>query len=302
MTLQELIFNTMSLQQWNQVIQPKVLGTMHLDELLAHHDLDFFVMTSSVLGAIGAATQSNYSAANAYLDAIARHRHSRGLQATSLALGMVLEVGHVEEHPEVEVALKRNGMYGIGVTEFLLAIEAACRRRDLSRPPPWGYDPCASAHIVTGMDPTRVTRAGGKGMWLSDNRLRGLVLAIGGEAGSPSADGPAGSGRDTAARLKAAAETGGIEAVKAVVQQLLMGHLSKLVLLPVQKMRPQTPLSVYGMDSMISAELRNWTWKEFKADVPFMSLLDQSLTFERLAEQVVGVMDRELRDSLNDST
>ncbi|EQL00680.1 Beta-ketoacyl synthase [Ophiocordyceps sinensis CO18] len=255
MVLHELIFNTMSLQQWNQVIQPKVLGTMHLDELLAYHDLDFFVMTSSVLGAIGAATQSNYSAANAYLDAMARHRHSRGLQATSLALGMVLEVGHVEEHPEVEVALKRNGMYGIGVTTMLV-LGPAMSLLSVSMVYS-NYD-----HLCLEVKPCSQDRCG-----------RG-----------------------------AAAETGGIEAVKAVVQQLLMGHLSKLVLLPVQKMRPQTPLSVYGMDSMISAELRNWTWKEFKADVPFMSLLDQSLTFERLAEQVVGVMDRELRDSLNDST
>ncbi|KAM4056688.1 KR domain-containing protein [Hirsutella rhossiliensis] len=299
MVLHELIFNTMSLQQWNQVIQPKVLGSIHLHELLKDQDLDFFVMTSSVLGAIGAATQSNYSAANAFLDAMARHRRSVGLQGTSVALGMILEVGHVEEHPEVEVALKRNGMYGIGVTEFLLAMEAACRRRDLSQPTPWGYDSCASSHIVTGMDPTRVTRAGGKGMWLSDNRLRNLLLAIGGETKEPRADGQTSSSQGTAASLKAAAETGGEKAVKSVIQQLLMERLSKLVLLPVQKMHAQKPLSVYGMDSMISAELRNWTWKEFKADVPFMSLLDQSLTFERLAEQVNNVMDAEFKSWLN---
>ena len=91
----------MSLDMFNAVIKPKVLGTVHLHELLLDQDLDFFVMTSSVLGAIGAATQSNYSAANAFLDHMARHRQSLGLQATSIALGMILEVGHVEEHPGI---------------------------------------------------------------------------------------------------------------------------------------------------------------------------------------------------------
>ena len=94
----------MSLEMFSAVINPKVLGTIHLHELLADQDLDFFVMTSSVLGAIGAATQSNYAAANAFLDHMARHRQSLGLQATSIALGMILEVGHVEEHPGMSIS------------------------------------------------------------------------------------------------------------------------------------------------------------------------------------------------------
>lgn len=297
MVLKDTLFASMSLDQFNSVIRPKVQGSIHLHELLRDQDLDFFVMTSSVLGAIGAATQSNYSAANAFLDSMARHRQSLGLQATSIALGMILDVGHVEEHPEVEKALKRNGMYGIGVAEYLLTMETACRRRDLTKKPDWGYDAAAAAHIVTGMDPTRVSRAGGKSMWLNDNRLRGLVLAMGGEVGKEDAtSGNQGAGQGIAASIKAAAAgKEGEKAVKVLVQQLLMERLSKLVLLPVSKMSPSKPLSLYGMDSMISAELRNWAWKEMRADVPFISLLDQSLTFEGLAEQVVEVMDPELK-------
>ncbi|KAK4221929.1 hypothetical protein QBC38DRAFT_402515 [Podospora fimiseda] len=302
MVLKDALFASMSLDQFNTVIQPKVQGSIHLHELLKDQDLDFFVMTSSVLGAIGAATQSNYSAANAFLDAMARHRQSLGLQATSIALGMILDVGHVEEHPEVEKALKRNGMYGIGVQEYLETMETACRRRDLSKVPYWGYDTAAAAHIVTGTDPTRISRAGGKGLWLVDNRLRALVLSMlgaeGDKQGAASGTDQA-SGPTIAARIKAAASSEeGTKGIKTLVQQLLMERLSKLVLLPVAKMSANKPLSVYGMDSMISAELRNWTWKEFRADVPFMSLLDQALTFEGLAEQVMELMDPELKADL----
>ncbi|KAK3994454.1 hypothetical protein QBC44DRAFT_286263 [Cladorrhinum sp. PSN332] len=299
MVLKDALFASMSLEQFNSVIRPKVQGSIHLHELLKDQDLDFFVMTSSVLGAIGAATQANYSAANAFLDAMARHRQSLGLQATSIALGMILDVGHVEEHPEVEKALKRNGMYGISHLEYIKTMETACRRRDLSKAPYWGYDNGAGAHIVTGTDPTRVSRAGGKGLWLADNRLRGLVLSmLGAEADKQGAAGGAdqASGPTIAARIKdAASSEEGSKGVKALVQQLLMERLSKLVLLPVAKMSAGKPLSLYGMDSMISAELRNWAWKEMRADVPFMSLLDQALTFEGLAEQVVELMDPELK-------
>ncbi len=256
-------------------------------------------MTSSVLGAIGAATQSNYSAANAFLDAMARHRHSMGLPATSVALGMILDVGHVEEHPEVEVALKRNGLYGIGVSEYLVAMEAACRRRDPPSGPAWRYDPCASAHIVTGIDPTRVTNAGGKGMWHHDHRLRYLVHAMDSESKTASATGTAegasSSSQNITARIKAAHEEGGAEATKVLVQELFMNRVSKLVLIPISKMSPEKPLSNYGMDSMISSELRSWAWKDLRADIPFMSLLDPSLTFERLADHVVQNLDLSMK-------
>ena len=89
----------MSLESWHKVLDPKVKGTINLHEALLHEPLDFFVMTSSTLGTVGASTQSNYAAANAFLDSMARHRWSLGLEACSIALGMVVGVGHVESHP-----------------------------------------------------------------------------------------------------------------------------------------------------------------------------------------------------------
>ncbi|CAG8380102.1 unnamed protein product [Penicillium salamii] len=294
MVLKDTLFTEMTLGQFNQVLHPKMVGTINLHELLQGHDLDFFVMTSSVLGAIGAAMQSNYSAANAYLDHMARHRQSMGLQATSIALGMILDVGHVEEHPEVEKALKRNGMYGISVDEYLLMMEFACRRRDLaniSSEGPFKYDPCASSHIVTGMDPTRVSRAGGKSLWLKDNRLRNLVAALGGGSEGDVLNSEQSVGANTRELLEAARAEGGDVAVKSAILGLILSRFSKLVLLPVEKIDPGKSLSHYGMDSMISAELKSWAWKEFTVDLPFLGLLDQGLTFDALADQVVLLAD-----------
>ncbi|WP_340563422.1 SDR family NAD(P)-dependent oxidoreductase [Streptomyces sp. GSL17-111] len=67
------------------VLAAKVTAARHLHELLP--EVREFVLYSSVSASLGTPGQGNYAAANAYLDALARHRHARGLPALSLAWG-----------------------------------------------------------------------------------------------------------------------------------------------------------------------------------------------------------------------
>ncbi|PSB11483.1 beta-ketoacyl synthase, partial [Pleurocapsa sp. CCALA 161] len=77
-------------QTWSsfhQVIAPKVVGAWNLHQATQDLELDFFVLFSSVAALIGSPGQSNYTVANAGLDAIARYRHSLNLPALSINWG-----------------------------------------------------------------------------------------------------------------------------------------------------------------------------------------------------------------------
>ncbi len=77
-------------QTWSRfatTIAPKIIGAWNLHSCSQDLDLDFFVMFSSIASLIGSPGQSNYSVANAGLDAIARYRRSLNLPATSINWG-----------------------------------------------------------------------------------------------------------------------------------------------------------------------------------------------------------------------
>ena len=87
--LENALIHELTPAQLARVFAPKVEAAWHLHELTREYERELvaFVLFSSVIGTVGGAGQANYSAANAWLDALAHHRRAQGLPAQSLGWG-----------------------------------------------------------------------------------------------------------------------------------------------------------------------------------------------------------------------
>ncbi|ROO87027.1 acyl transferase domain-containing protein [Actinocorallia herbida] len=111
------------------VFRPKVDAAWNLHQLTRHLDLKVFILFSSAAGTLGNPGQANYAAANTYLDALANHRRSNDLPATSIAWGLWDNTsGMTGGLSEAEWArLRRSGVHPLSDGHGLALLDTALR-------------------------------------------------------------------------------------------------------------------------------------------------------------------------------
>ncbi len=112
----------MTLTGFGDILAAKVLGAAHLDELLDHDSIQTVLLFGSISATWGVSNQSAYSAANAYLDALARERHDRGGHTISVAWGP-WEAGMLTEDEEMADSLRRGGLPLLPVDSGLATLD-----------------------------------------------------------------------------------------------------------------------------------------------------------------------------------
>ncbi|KAI1278192.1 putative polyketide synthase [Xylaria sp. FL0933] len=293
MGLREGLFTTMPNSAWHTSIQPKWKGTWNIHNALEGHDsaLDFFLLTSSLSGSCGTATESNYCTANGFLDAFAHWRHAQGKPAISLGLGMISEVGYLHENPEIEALLLRKGIQPLNEDELLQVID-------------FGLTPPARkpAHILTGLEAHAIRRLMEKGFDVNNGIMedpRTSLLAASLMAEQESKDGAnQGAGLNQlaaaaewvrevppAAQAMFAAEASAPTMLDAI-SRLAKKRFSNLILMPADQVDEHQPLPSFGVDSMLAAEFRTWFWNTFKVDVPYLDIVSPQKNLKNLAEMV----------------
>ncbi len=219
------------------VLAPKVDGAWQLHRATEGMDLAAFVVFSSIVGTIGMPGQANYAAGNAFLDALARHRHARGLPATALAWSLWAPTGGMAATlGEADLARwRRSGIVPLDPEHALTLLDAALA----------GGDP---APVPARLDPAALRAQAGAG--LLPAMFRGLVTAPARRAAAAQTDAGTPLGERLAGLADAERERTVRDLVRATVATVL-GHASPAA---VDAARAFNEL---GFDSLTGVELRN---------------------------------------------
>ncbi|NFF81601.1 SDR family NAD(P)-dependent oxidoreductase [Clostridium botulinum] len=98
---------TKSNEKFNNVILPKVQGTINMDLLTREDNLDFMILFSSINSIIGEQGQGDYSAANAFMDGYCNYRNKIRLRTISINWAAWKDIGMAFEHN----SYKNNGLF-----------------------------------------------------------------------------------------------------------------------------------------------------------------------------------------------
>lgn len=290
---QDAFFDKANYSQIHRVLAPKVAGTINLHRATQHLPLDFFLMTSSFIASVGIAAQSAYSAANAFQDAFARFRVSQNLPAISLAIGTVLDVGIISENVNFKQMLLRNGSYGLSETEFLQMLEGALCQPSLPPkhvPELHKLDPCSSGQILLSFEPSRLIPYAAENrindlVWYNNARFQAIRQSISDRMQEHTTKGTGATGGTSSlsARLKA---VDSVEEKTSIVREAIVERLAKLLSIAVDELNADKPLSQYGLDSLVAAELRSWLTKTLGVDITLLDLLSKGKSITDLITTV----------------
>ncbi|WP_269324382.1 type I polyketide synthase [Chondromyces apiculatus] len=218
-------------ERLRRVMAPKVDGAWNLHTLTAGEQLDLFVLFSSAASLLGSPGQANYSAANAFLDALAHHRRAQGLPGLSINWGPWAEIGLAAAHTARGERLSYRGVgsvtpeQGIQVLSGLLAsplAQVGVLPLNLRQ---WRqyYPKAASWPVFERLG----AEAGGQAVGTLPNTLLVTLAAA-----------PA---RERVSLLEAHLQT----------------QIAQVLRVPSERIERETPLSTLGFDSLMGVELRN---------------------------------------------
>jgi acyl transferase domain-containing protein/acyl carrier protein len=249
--LDDGVLSEQTAARFANVLRAKVHGAWNLHRLTVDEDLDFFAMFSSISALFGSAGQSNYAAANAFLDGLARFRQQQGLPAISIGWSPWAQAGMAAAmKPRERSRLSQLGLGFLEPEQGVALLELALGR------------PEAELGALL-LDVARLRRS--LGSLPVPSLLRTLV---GTQAEAPT--------EELLARLKAVPRAGRRKAL----EDLLRSEVQRVI--GVANVPSQQPLQELGLDSLTALELRNALAARVGRPLPATLLFDRP-TIEALS-------------------
>ncbi|KAK8109398.1 hypothetical protein PG999_007535 [Apiospora kogelbergensis] len=254
--LRDAMFMNSSFEDYQNITRPKMQAAWMLDELFP--DLDFFVSLSSLDSIIGHFGQSIYSGSSTFLDAFSEHRIKQGKPAVSISLPVVEGVGYVADRG---ISERLKGTLGLSLSEAQLYTLVAGA---IVGP--------ASGLNVRGRSfsfVTTPTDTDKKLPWEHFHFLRAIA--------PPSLRDASSRGGNAARKAHAAGgradAKGGADTSPEAVMEALRTKVSNVTMLDRDEITPERSLVHYGLDSLVSVELRNWIRREYGADLALKDIV-----------------------------
>jgi acyl transferase domain-containing protein/NADPH:quinone reductase-like Zn-dependent oxidoreductase/surfactin synthase thioesterase subunit/NAD(P)-dependent dehydrogenase (short-subunit alcohol dehydrogenase family) len=266
--LDDALLPGMTAARFRRVFEPKAIGAWNLHRATSERglDLDFFVMLSSISAVMGLYGQSNYAAANYFLDSLAELRHTEGLPATSINLGVLGDYAGMSRRDSANASvldlLDSHGLSAMRLGELLTRMGAAIGHGGPQR-------------MLADVDWTRFRRA--YPHLEKDSRFAGMFAARK-DSRNRTGEGLAG----TLAALDPSARPAALgEQLAAAISRFLGASSETLPL--------DTELESLGLDSLILTQVQNWIFRNVGVNYPMMKLL-KGASLWRLAEELVGLI------------
>ncbi|KAI1109794.1 hypothetical protein F5Y14DRAFT_431116 [Nemania sp. NC0429] len=264
MVLNDILFEDMTYKQWTETTRVKVQGAWNMHKLMPK-DLDFFIMLSSASGYMGGSTLSNYASGNTYLDGLAQHRRSQGLAACSLGLGFIADIGWAAENVKVSDEYRTDwDLIFIRSREVFSLVESAITGFSHHNiPMPAQIATC----LGTGGELQR-TKLMKTRYYYADPKYAFLRLLDVHELVAKD------SSENVVTELKNAltAATSLAQATD-VVESALGAKLATSMSISAEDIDTTKPVSAYGVDSLISLEIRTWIFTVLKSNIGSFDIL-----------------------------
>ena len=274
MVLQDAPFSQMTIHQWTRCLNPKVRGTYNLHQATLKQNLDFFVCFSSGSSIIGAIGQANYSAANAYLDALMRYRQEHGLPGASINIGRVTGVGVVAEDTTLQEVMDRMGYDKVSESELFYQIEEALSMQSKER----GTEEVDKHQLITGINLSRKDV-----YWATKSLFRNLY-----------------ANHDFAARpletlgeqnLRSSLQKApDVKARNSMLMEAFVKKITTVLSVPISNIEPSNPLSSYGLDSIVAIEFRKWFSKVIGVELTLFDVL-KAASIQALVSKVIDAIN-----------
>ncbi|KAL4746464.1 hypothetical protein BDW72DRAFT_210414 [Aspergillus terricola var. indicus] len=270
MVLQDVLFTAMTHEQFVAAIEPKVQGTLLLDELFYKDTtLDFFIVASSISSVIGWPGQANYSAANQFMTALVTQRRKRGVVGSAMNIPAVLGIGYAADSGVFDFEYFQSlGHVNIGEEDLHTLFAEAI----LSGHPDHASGLYGMAQVVMGIDYIKeAAHLLSPSIHRRDVKFNHFIAhdTLPDRPYQPShAHGEANK------QLRTKLQTHDQQSTYAVVRDALVAHLQRVLhLAPEEPIDESIPLIDQYVDSLVAMDIRAWFLSELEVDSPTLLIM-----------------------------